>query len=88
MTSVLRDWIASGAVIPADDRWQVGERFHELDADIPDTVRTLIDHQLRRLDEVERTVLEGAALVADMPSASVVAAGPRGVGAGAPPWRP
>ena len=75
MVNVVDEWIRQGLLTETDGQWQVTAKVEELAADVPESLRQMIEQQLTDLTAEERRVLETASVVGEEFMTATVAAG-------------
>src|SRR5207237_7536635 len=74
VVNVLDYLVAQAALVERDGAWRLACPIAEVEIGVPDTVREMLDRQLERLVEVDRRIVEAAAVAGVEFSAAEVAA--------------
>jgi len=75
LTTVVESWISRGLAVEEKDGWALDPDLDPLCAEIPETLRQMIERHLEELDPEDRQLLEVAAVAGARFSAALVAAG-------------
>src|SRR5262249_3729416 len=75
MVSVVEDLVARGLISVRDERWELRAVPEEIEVNVPESLRQMIEHRIGQLAENERRVLAaGSAAGMEFSAASVAAA--------------
>ena len=74
MVNVVEHLIDEEAIVELDGRWQVRGELTEVESGIPENVRQVIESQIERLSDDERSVLDAASVVGMECSSTAIAA--------------
>lgn len=75
VVTLLEDLIARGVLVCRDDRWSASPDLHWDSLGIPADIRGTIQHQIDRLDPIERRLLEVASVAGERFASATIAAG-------------
>ena len=75
VVNVLDDLIARDVLFEHEGRWRVREAVHADMVGIPPDIHRAIEHQIERLDDIQRRLLEVASILGNSCSAAALAAG-------------
>ena len=67
-------WIERGVVVGGDGEWVFARALDDVEREIPETLRTLVDERVARLSADEQTILEAGSVVGPDFTAALVAA--------------
>ena len=62
MVNVTNELVRRGFIVQGEDQWALPERVEDLELDVPQNLRQLIEQQLERVGAAERKVLEAASV--------------------------
>jgi predicted ATPase len=74
LEKVVDSWVESGSVAQTDGSWVLEASIDELSANVPTTLRRLIEHQLERLPATDRELVEAGSVAGTEFAAAAVAA--------------
>jgi hypothetical protein len=72
--NLIEDWTVRGLIKPADQHWGLPGRVDDLALNVPERLRTLIEHRIDALDQVQQRLLATASAAGEEWSAALVAA--------------
>jgi predicted ATPase/DNA-binding winged helix-turn-helix (wHTH) protein len=75
LENLMQDWVRQGVLAQVQGRWTFQGDLEAVGKQVPESLRTLIEHHLGRLSAAERQLLEVASVGGEEFSAALVAAG-------------
>jgi DNA-binding winged helix-turn-helix (wHTH) protein/tetratricopeptide (TPR) repeat protein len=75
MVNIVDYLIAQGAIVPADGQWKLRRDLGEVEGEIPESLRQMIERHVERVSSIDRQVLEVASVAGTEFSVAAVAAG-------------